>query len=284
MHSNDVESDAELHQKAALEAGYALIERKGSGASNVCYSAATPDGKRVAFKIFGQGAQLERDARELTVMQACEHPNIARCIESGEIGIGGGRVRYVVEDLFEGGSLRDRMGGGALARSQIFDLGSQMIGAIAYLHDHKLIHRDIKPENILFDAVGKPVLTDFGIVRILGGKSLTSTSAPIGPGTFGFMPAEQYHNEKAMIDWRADQFALAVTLTVAALQIHPFGDTLGVAVNAIAKRESPTKTFEVSAKAAGLSVLIQMVQPYPVQRYNDTKKLAADWGGLEAKA
>jgi hypothetical protein len=57
-----------------------------------------------------------------------------------------------------------------------------------------------------------PALVDFGLVRDLSETSLTASWLPRGPGTPLFASPEQLNNEKALIDWRSDQFSIGVIL------------------------------------------------------------------------
>jgi hypothetical protein len=83
-----------------------------------------------------------------------------------------------------------------------------------------------------------------------------------------------------MIDWRADQFSLGVTLSLAALWMHPFGDPRvdpAAIVAAVARKRPPAPDFVAAAVAAGLPVLVRMVQPWPHKRFRDPGELAQEW-------
>jgi serine/threonine-protein kinase PpkA len=275
-------STADL-RAAALALGYEVRKQIGDGGFKICYEATSTDGRPVAFKVLKNNAFIDRSMREFAVMQKCDHPNIARCIDCGTLTIGSSRVEFVVEELLAGGTLADQLAKGRLARSDVLRYGSDLLDAIFYLRDRRLVHRDIKPENLMFTNDGSIVLTDFGIVRALSQPSLTSTSRPFGWGTLGFMPAEQYHNKKPMIDWRADQFALGITLSLASLGQHPYGLDLRAQAEAISRCEAPTADFGALAAAAQLPVLIRMVQPYPIQRYSDPVALSKEWGAQSSQ-
>jgi serine/threonine-protein kinase len=80
--------------------------------------------------------------------------------------------------------------------------------AIGYAHQRGMIHRDIKPANIMLDMQGQAILMDFGIVKIIGGDSHTSTGAVVG--TARYMSPEIIRGDLA--DHRTDIYSLGVTM------------------------------------------------------------------------
>jgi len=144
-----------------------------------------------------------------------------------------------------------------------------------------LVHRDLKPDNILFreDAV-TPVIVDFGLVRDLTDTSLTESWFLRGPGTPFFAPPEQLRNEKAMIDWRADQFSLGVLLAISLFGLHPYqeeGAPSQQAVERVAQRVAQPDWFLKAARKANLDVLVKMTAPWPVERFRTPGDLCEAW-------
>ena len=132
----------------------------------------------------------------------------------------------------------------------------------------------------MFRESGEPVLVDFGLVRDLSLSSLTKTWVMQGPGTPYFSAPEQLNNEKQLIDWRTDQFALGLVLGMCATGIHAYGTTSGApleAVEAIATRKGPSAAFTKAVTDAKLPVLARMVRPWPVERYRTSTDLAKAW-------
>ena len=159
------------------------------------------------------------------------------------------------------------------------------LDAIAHIADLDLVHRDIKPDNIMFrEDQLTPVLTDFGVARDLMDSSLTPTWAPRGPGTPFFSSPEQLNNQKSLIDWRSDQFALGVVLAYVTLGMHPYRPASGsdnVAVDLVATRQGPTQQFMESCRSSGLPVLAKMVASWPVNRYRTPAQLATAWSSQQ---
>jgi len=116
-----------------------------------------------------------------------------------------------------------------------------------------------------------PVLTDFGIVRILGEHSLTQDFMAQGPGTPMYAAPEQLLNEKSSIDWRTDQFGLALVLSELILGHHAFLEAPHVnvrdAILAVANKSVlPARSREL-LESRGFGCLVKALSPWPVQRY-----------------
>ncbi len=102
------------------------------------------------------------------------------------------------------------------AADEIVRLFTSLGLAVDYAHQHGMIHRDIKPANILLDArntvhnsMGEPILTDFGIVKMLGAAAITSTG--ISMGTPLYISPEQVHGQPG--NEKSDIYALGVMFT-----------------------------------------------------------------------
>lgn len=133
----------------------------------------------------------------------------------------------------------------------------------------------------MFRAGGStPVIVDFGLVRDLVNTSLTQTWLMRGPGTPFFAPAEQLRNEKAMIDWRSDQFSLGVVVALSAFGFHPYqedGTSPTQTVEHVAERSAPTGRFLDAATQSGMPYLVRMTAPWPVERFRTPEELERAW-------
>ena len=152
------------------------------------------------------------------------HPNVAALLELSTIDEGGIQYTFLMEAFRSGGTLDDRLKNSRINhREQLLGIGDVLIQAVEHIAFRGLVHRDIKPANIMFENQDSPaILGDFGIVRDLTGRTLTYTYLASGPCTPYFAAPEQLNNEKALIDWRTDQFALGTTLTVPHFGFHPY--------------------------------------------------------------
>ena len=240
------------------------------------------DGVSHALKVYNANNNPERAAREVDAMTRCTHQSIGRLIEISAYEVPAGRYAFSVEEYLGGGTLSARLSGGPMSPSEVFRIGVSLVDAVAHIAGLDLVHRDLKPDNIMFRADGvSPVVVDFGLVRDLGARSLTQTHVMQRPGTPLFAPAEQLLNDKTNINWRADQFSLGVVLSYCAFGVHPYealGDTSFDIIARVAERSDPGSSFVDAAHAAGLPVLVKMVQPWPVQRYRTPDLLSSAWG------
>lgn len=228
-------------------------------------------GERYALKVAPLSPALEaRFDRESQALRGCSHPNIAVLHESLIFTHGDTPYWVSLEEYLAHGTLESRLAAGPIKGDAARAIGVPLAEALVHLHARGFVHRDIKPANILFRTPTEPVLTDFGIVRILGAPSLTHDFLMQGPGTPLFAAPEQLHNDKLLIDWRTDQFDLALVLALAILGRHPFQPAGGghrEAILAVADRECLPPDVADALTKAGLPALRRALDPWPIGRY-----------------
>ena len=106
------------------------------------------------------------------------HPAIVTVHDAGILADG---RPYLVMKLCTGGSLTAWLRpDNRQSVSRVCQVGVQIAGALAVVHQQGLVHRDVKPPNILIDSYGNPGLTDFGLAAPDLGSSagLTLAFAP----------------------------------------------------------------------------------------------------------
>ncbi len=193
---------------------YRLVEKLGQGGMAQVYKAYQPDLDRyVAIKILHPhltsdeefAARFQREARAIA---ALEHPHIVRIYDFGSDG-----VAFLVMEYVVGAGLKARLRE-LNCRNEVMSPAeaAHIVGALAdaldYAHVHGVIHRDIKPSNVLITNDGRPVLTDFGIARMVDATTITGSSGTLG--TPAYMSPEQGRGEPG--DARSDIYALGVLL------------------------------------------------------------------------
>ena len=275
MQNEDLETVA---KRICQKNNFEFVGPVGEGAFKQTFQVLTSSRSPLALKVYKNTSSTGRDQREINAMLRCKHKNIARILSVERFGYKGQRFVVITEEFLPGGTLTSK---GQLTVSQCIGIGLQLLEAVAHIASLKLVHRDIKPDNIMFSLDGKtPVITDFGVVRDLNDTSMTPTWANRGPGTPYFSAPEQLNNEKNMIDWRADQFALGIVLGYSVFNQHPYSTTDAdpwAVVDSVANRQGPADWFIRRAPEFHLPVLVRMVAPWPIDRFRRPKDLLDAW-------
>lgn len=243
----------------------------------------------IALKIFDpKKCNLFRAEREITAMQQCESPFIAKLYNWGTYTHSDkSSFLFVMEEFLSGGTLSDRLGSTCPTATQVCDYGIALINAVCHLRDKSLVHRDIKPENIMFQLnQDVPILVDFGLVRNLGEVSLTPTYLNQGPCSPFFASPEQLNNDKHLIDWRADQFSIGVVLCICLTGNHPYlqqGQTAIDTVERVINHASCSSAFSAKAQESGFGFLAKMVSPWPIDRYGQPELISKEIENLKRR-
>ncbi|HZR43342.1 MAG TPA: serine/threonine-protein kinase, partial [Ktedonobacteraceae bacterium] len=209
---------------------YELLVRLGHGGMAEVWKALDTQLQRyVAIKLLRADLQndpslvtrLEREAR---LIASLHHPNIVQIHDflvshPSEIE---GTVVYMVMDYVEGPTLAQYLQntsrvGRFPSPNDIVHIFTPICLAIDYAHQKGMIHRDIKPANILLDKrdaskdpIGDPVLTDFGIAKLLGTSLNVRTNTGWWLGTPFYISPEQAKGASG--NERSDIYALSVIL------------------------------------------------------------------------
>ncbi|MBL8749456.1 MAG: protein kinase [Planctomycetes bacterium] len=229
--------------KASTRLGpYEILAPLGAGGMGEVYRARDPRLDRdVAVKILpptlaGDPVRVVRFEREARAVASLAHPSIVVLHDVGTQG----DLRYVVTELLEGQTLRQRMQSAPLPWRRAAEIGLALAEGLAAAHGKGIVHRDLKPENVFVTVDGRPKVLDFGIARVEWeaepGLGVTQAGAMLG--TIGYMAPEQVRGE--MADARSDLFALGVVLHEAASGRHPFvRDMMAATQVAIVHEEAP---------------------------------------------
>jgi len=195
---------------------YQVIERLGRGGMADVYKAYQPGLERyVAIKVMHSHLSddvgfIERFQREAKAVAGLRHPNIVQVFD---FDVQDGSYYMVMEYVEGGQSLKEvladlSMAGERLALATTLDITAKLADALDYAHSRDMIHRDIKPGNVLVPTLESPLLSDFGIARLLDQSGLTASGAMIG--TPAYMSPEQGRGEP--VDTRSDIYALGIML------------------------------------------------------------------------
>lgn len=196
-----------------LRGRYTLERELGHGGSARVFLARDPAGTAVALKVLHPellvDVAADRFLREVRLAGELDHPQIARLLDSGEVGW----VVYYTMEYVDGPTLRAYLDvHGRLSVAETLRIAADLLGALEHAHGRGIVHRDVKPDNVVISARGA-VLLDLGIARAMGASSNDRvTSAGMAVGTGGYMSPEQIRGITEL-DPRTDLYSLACVLT-----------------------------------------------------------------------
>ncbi len=192
---------------------YRIMDLIGEGGMGAVYRAQdTRLGRDVAVKILtavtsSDREHLTRFAQEARTTGMLNHPNLLTVYDVGNSG----GTPFLVTELLQGETLRDRLARGPLSPRKSIDAAAQMANGLAAAHEKGIVHRDLKPENIFLTRDGRVKILDFGIAKLTRAGSdgpmfeMAATEPGMVLGTVGYMAPEQVRGES--VDQRADIFA-----------------------------------------------------------------------------
>jgi dipeptidyl aminopeptidase/acylaminoacyl peptidase len=253
---------------------FEIVAALGAGGMGEVYRARDPRLRRdVAIKVLPSSDpdRAQRFELEARAVAALSHPNILSLFD---IGTADG-VSYLVTELLDGETLRQRLARGALPPRKAIELASQVAEGLAAAHERGIAHRDLKPENLLVTKDGRMKILDFGLARITApadtAETLADHTAPGAVlGTVGYMAPEQVRGEKA--DGRADIFALGAILHEMLSGERAFRrETPIETAHAIAK-DDPPPLPQVDAGLA--SVVHRCLEKRPEERFQSARDIA----------
>ncbi len=193
---------------------YRILDILGQGGMGAVYRAidenldVTVAVKENSFFTEEYARQFEREAR---ILASLRHPNLPRVFDYFVIDQQG---QYLVMDYIAGDDLRQWMTREqTISEGEALQIGIAICNALIYLHSRvpAIAHRDIKPGNVKITPSGEVVLVDFGLVKLMDDKEMTTSAARAM--TPGYSPPEQYGPDPT--DHRSDVFSLGATLYAA---------------------------------------------------------------------
>src|SRR5271157_4500672 len=228
---------------------YEIVSLLGAGGMGEVYRARDSRLRRdVAIKVLPQALSLDADRmrrfeQEALATAALNHPNILAVFD---IGTSDGSP-YVVSELLEGETLRERLRSGSIAVRKALDCALQIAHGLAAAHEKGIIHRDLKPDNLFVTKDGRVKILDFGLAKLTQVEPGTSTSmatathgteAGLVMGTAGYMSPEQVRG--MALDPRSDIFSFGAILYEMLSGKRAFhGDTPADTMSAILKEDPP---------------------------------------------
>ena len=245
---------------------YRIERRVGAGGMGVVYRAHDAKLDRpVALKLLSAAVsanpdRLRRFRAEARAASSLNHPHIVIIHDFGDLD---GRP-FMVTELVEGLTLRQKLEAGAVPIREALDVAIQVSSALAAAHARGIVHRDIKPENIMIRPDGYVKVLDFGLAKLTAldspadAESMLRTEPGMVMGTPRYMSPEQARGLET--DPRTDVWSLGVVLYEMVAGRPPFvgattADLIAAILNAdpapldVHARQAPESLARIAAKA-----------------------------------
>ena len=223
--------------------------------------------------------RLRRFEQEARAAAALNHPNIVAIYD---IGFHEG-APYIVSELLEGQTLRQRLLAGPLSTKQAADYGIQIAQGLVAAHDKRIVHRDLKPENLFITRDGRVKILDFGIAKLTTPEPTadramatltTQTKSGSVLGTVAYMSPEQLRGKA--VDQRSDIFSFGAILYEMLVGHRAFaGETEVDTITAVLREEPPEMTVGGQNIPSAFDRIIRhCLEKEPENRFQSARDLA----------
>src|SRR5258706_12108628 len=268
-------------------AKYTIVSKIGEGGMGKVYRGrATKLGGNAPIKVLPASLsensdRLNRFEQEAQAAGALNHPNILVIFHVGTYQ----GAPYIVSELLEGETLRERMAGSALPQSKAIDYALQIARGLAAAHEKGIIHRDIKPDNVFITDDGRVKILDFGLAKLTSATDGTQSQTEVPTrkvntdpgtvmGTMGYMSPEQLKGQPA--DHRSDIFSFGAILYEMLSGKRAFrGDSMAETMSAILREDPPDLSETNRTVPPALERVVRhCLEKNPAERFQSARDLA----------
>ncbi|HEX3421461.1 MAG TPA: protein kinase, partial [Candidatus Udaeobacter sp.] len=272
-------AEVDAPHKSWFLGNYEILEQIGCGGMGVIYRARQRHSRRIvavkrvlSYRADSHGA-LQRFRREAQAVASLDHPNILPIYEVSESEDG---LPFFSMKFAEKGSLHENLASLGHEPRKCVQLMAKVARAVEYAHSRGVLHRDIKPGNILLNDRGEPLVSDFGLAKMLDGNDLTRSLTTFG--TAGFIAPEQTSDAAADLTPAADVYSLGAVLFNLLAGRPPF---LGSSAVSVIRKASETQAPKLRSLAPSLdrdleTICARCLERDPKARYQSAGDLAAD--------
>ncbi len=269
---------------------YRVLEKIGAGGMGEVYRASDDRlGREVAIKVLKSSLandkdRLRRFELEARAAAALNHPNIVAIFD---IGLHDG-APYIVSELLEGQTLRQKLMNGAFPFRQVTDYSSQIARGLVAAHEKGIIHRDLKPENLFVTHDGRVKILDFGIAKLTSIDSkeksdkneelpvanmTTQTKSGSVLGTVAYMSPEQLRAKP--VDHRSDIFSFGAILYEMLTGRRAFsGETEADTMMAVLREDPRQMTLVRQSVPIAFERIVQhCLEKEPDERFQSAREL-----------
>jgi eukaryotic-like serine/threonine-protein kinase len=283
-----------MHIPAGTRIGpFEVLGLLGEGGMGAVYRAHDPRLRRdVAIKVLpaafaSDPDRLRRFEQEALSVARLGHPNI---VAVHDVGTYEGSP-FLVTELLEGLTLRQRMNGQPLPVRRAIEYAIQIVHGLAAAHERGIVHRDIKPDNLFVTRDGHLKILDFGLAKltdvdaaaepsvvtatVLGALPVIGTAAYMSPEQAGGLPA----------DHRSDIFSFGIVLYEMVSGTSPFRrDTTGRTLIAISREDAPEFREGIDVPPELTRIVTHCLEKLPADRFQSARDLAFALEGLTKPA
>jgi eukaryotic-like serine/threonine-protein kinase len=269
---------------------YEIVAQVGSGGMGDVYIAKDLRLKRrVAVKVLAESLTGDLDAlsrlqQEAEILAKLGHPNVVTIYDFERAD-----TPYVVMELLEGETLRNRLQQGPIPWRRTLDIGASVAEGLAAAHTQGIIHRDLKPENIFITSSRQVKILDFGIARLnprhaRAGRqeelsTLPNLTAPGDVvGTLAYMSPEQLRAEE--LDDTSDIFSLGCVIHEMITGSSPFRRGTAAATHSAILFDDPPDIPESVAPREVTQVVSNCLAKEPSDRFQAARDLALTLRGV----
>jgi len=263
---------------------YRILEKIGSGGMGDVFRARDERlGRDVALKFIRPASSespdhLRRFEHEARAAAALNHPNILAIYDVGFEGTS----PYIVTELLQGRTLRQRLSESRIPLPQASDYALQIGSGLVAAHERHIVHRDLKPENLFLTEDGRIKILDFGVAKLQppveGDRSVESmttiTKSGAVIGTVAYMSPEQLRGRP--VDHRSDIFTFGAILFEMLTGTRAFrGETEVDTMTAVLRETPPDADLDKAAIPPPYRDIIRhCIEKEPEDRFQSSKDLA----------
>lgn len=242
---------------------YKVLGLLGEGAMGSVYRVVDrlQGGSECALKVIkaqpGDNDELNlRFKSEYYALSRLRHPNVVAVLDFGLLETG---ERFIVMELVQGEDLSELLNREPMPLKQVYQLLSQLLQALDYIHARQYVHRDIKSANLRVTPNGNLKLMDFGLIGRIGQVSQQIV------GSAGYLAPEVAQG--GVLRAETDLYATGCMAYEMLTGDVPFTGSMGEVIRAHLQAEpAPLRTLRPDAPAALEELVMSLLRKEPPQR------------------